>query len=126
MCSCVTHLAVGVAGRDTDEMQATWELLDANGDGSISREELCLALESCGIKLARWELRDMMDQADANGDGVIGFALRLPAVVASPHYTHFLCNRPSRVRSLLPLDALEPCQWPREVAGGDQGDMGTL
>ena len=50
-------------------MQATWELLDVNGDGSISREELCLALESCGIKLARWELRNMMDQADANGDG---------------------------------------------------------
>ena len=52
-------------------MQATWELLDVNGDGSISREELCLALESCGIKLARWELRNMMDEADANGDGVI-------------------------------------------------------
>jgi len=52
-------------------MQVTWELLDANEDGSITQDELCLALESCGIKLAPFELRDMIEAADANGDGVI-------------------------------------------------------
>lgn len=51
------------------DWEATWELLDANCDGSISQEELVIALEACGMKLSPWELRDMIEKADTNGDG---------------------------------------------------------
>ena len=52
-------------GKEEDEVQKTWKLLDANGDGTITQDELCIALEACGMKLAPWELRDMMDQASS-------------------------------------------------------------
>jgi len=47
-------------GEEEGELEKTWALLDADGDGSITQEELCIALEACGMKLAPWELREVI------------------------------------------------------------------
>lgn len=59
--------------RDEDDLQQTWAILDMDGDGVITKNELVVALEACGIKMAPWELRDMMEQADADGNGTIDY-----------------------------------------------------
>ncbi len=53
--------------------QETWKTLDADQSGSIDMEELKAALSQLGIRMAPWELRDMMKAADTNGDGQIDY-----------------------------------------------------
>ena len=56
-----------------EEMQVAWDLLDSDKDGFITATELQDMLLRIGRRLAPWELREMMEQADANHDNVISF-----------------------------------------------------
>ncbi|PAA63269.1 hypothetical protein BOX15_Mlig009179g2 [Macrostomum lignano] len=57
-----------------DELVATFETLDSNGNGVIEFEELQTALEICGFKMARYQVRDLAEKYDVKQrDGMIDF-----------------------------------------------------
>ena len=46
--------------------------VDTNGDGLISRQELQDCVERLGVDLNKAEIDVVFEQADLNGDGLIG------------------------------------------------------
>ncbi len=52
-------------------MQARFAQADADGDGKLSREELSARMESEQKKRRTWMLDRMIQQHDANGDGAL-------------------------------------------------------
>ena len=59
--------------------QETWRFLDREGKGVITIDDMKASMNDAGIRLAHFELREMMQMADANGDGEV------PTPTASPH-----------------------------------------
>jgi len=55
------------------EMRETWNVFDTDASGCITAEELKSGLERVGIRLAPWELRQMVEVADVNKDHVISY-----------------------------------------------------
>ena len=56
-----------------DEYKATFALFDADGDGTITIDELGSVMKSLGQNPSDSELRDMINEVDTDGDGVIDF-----------------------------------------------------
>ncbi|XP_051116880.1 calmodulin-like protein 7 [Andrographis paniculata] len=56
---------------DAAELRRVFGLLDQNGDGRITLQELSDSLEKMGIFIADVELRQMIDRIDADGDGCV-------------------------------------------------------
>ena len=52
-------------------MLEMFKLFDANGNGTISKEELKEAMKKLGEPLSEKELNDLIAAHDKNGDGVI-------------------------------------------------------
>lgn len=55
------------------EARQTFYLMDTNRDGTVSREELRVALYSYGISLSKGESEVVLEKADADGSGEIDF-----------------------------------------------------
>jgi len=53
------------------DLRDRFEGLDEDGNGKISLSELGSALEACGIKMAGYELRNIMTNFDTSGDGML-------------------------------------------------------
>ncbi|KAK8961674.1 putative calcium-binding protein CML25 [Platanthera guangdongensis] len=56
-----------------EEMERVFRKFDSNGDGKISSSELGAIFESLGRPLTEADLSRMIGEADADGDGFIGF-----------------------------------------------------
>ncbi|KAL3696688.1 hypothetical protein R1sor_010764 [Riccia sorocarpa] len=56
---------------ENDKLTETFRIIDSNGDGKISEEELGAMWKRLGEKISRKELRLMIQEADKNGDGVL-------------------------------------------------------
>lgn len=54
------------------ELKQAFFLFDKNGDGTISENELASVLENLGQKPTEEEIKDMMREVDADGNGEIG------------------------------------------------------
>lgn len=54
-------------------MLEMFKLFDANGNGTISKEELQEAMKKLGEPLSEKELNDLLTSHDKNGDGVIDY-----------------------------------------------------
>ncbi|RRT53688.1 hypothetical protein B296_00029229 [Ensete ventricosum] len=55
----------------TDDLQKVFNRYDANGDGKISATELAGVLRALGADSSAAEVRDMIAEMDANGDGFV-------------------------------------------------------
>lgn len=56
------------------EFKEAFALFDKDGDGSITTKELGTVLRSLGQNPTESELRDMINEVDADGNGTIDFA----------------------------------------------------
>ncbi|KAG5634875.1 myosin I light chain Cam2 [Sphagnurus paluster] len=56
---------------DDEEMELAFRVFDKDGNGTISTDELRIVMQSLNVHLTEGELRAMMQEADANGDGEI-------------------------------------------------------
>ncbi|TFK60939.1 EF-hand, partial [Pluteus cervinus] len=52
-------------------IKAAFQVLDRDGDGMISKEELRLELKRIDQEATEQELNDMMKEADGDGDGYL-------------------------------------------------------
>ena len=55
------------------EMKKAFDLLDKDGDGSITRKELCMALYSAGEKPSGEYIDQIICEGDTDGNGAIEF-----------------------------------------------------
>lgn len=55
------------------ELRKTFRLFDKNGDGQISVQELRESLSSLGEEITEEEAKEMIQEADVDGDGYINF-----------------------------------------------------
>lgn len=56
-----------------ERLKAIFNEHDANGDGSLTKEELSKAFQKLGSRNPGWRARRSLRHADANGDGSISF-----------------------------------------------------
>ncbi|KAL3696685.1 hypothetical protein R1sor_010761 [Riccia sorocarpa] len=56
---------------ENDKLTEAFRIIDSNGDGKISEEELGAMWKRLGEKISQKELRLMIQEADKNGDGVL-------------------------------------------------------
>ena len=56
-----------------EEFKEAFDLFDRNGDGTIDTEEIGIILRSLGQNPTEKELLDMINEADADGNGTIDF-----------------------------------------------------
>lgn len=56
-----------------EEMLEMFQLFDANGNGTISKDELREAMKKLGEPLSEKEVSDLIATHDKNGDGVIDY-----------------------------------------------------
>jgi calmodulin len=55
------------------EFREAFALFDKNGDGSITTQELGTVMSSLGQNASEEELKDMINEVDADGNGTIDF-----------------------------------------------------
>ncbi|CAM6100341.1 unnamed protein product [Calypogeia fissa] len=74
-----------------DRFEEAFALFDKNGDGSINKSELGVVMASLGQKLTETELEDMIDEVDADGNGMIEFSefLKLVGIHRKVQRKHF-------------------------------------
>jgi len=58
---------------DDDDLRKAFEVFDRDHDGYVSAKDLKLAMRSLGEKLSEVELREMINEADKDGDGKVNF-----------------------------------------------------
>ena len=56
---------------ETSEYAATFELVDADGDGRISAEELVSLMDRLGGQVTRERAEALISAMDSDGDGLI-------------------------------------------------------
>lgn len=57
-----------------DEIRQAFKVFDKDGNGYITSDELGIVMTSLGERLSANELKQMMTEADTNGDGKIDYA----------------------------------------------------
>ncbi|KAE8782909.1 calmodulin-beta-like [Hordeum vulgare] len=57
-----------------DEFRAAFSLFDKDGDGTITAKELGTVMRSLGQRPSEEELREMIAEVDADGNGVVDFS----------------------------------------------------
>ena len=58
---------------DEEELAEAFEQFDLNGDGVLSAEELRQAMLRFGENMSIDDIRQMIEAADDNGDGVVDY-----------------------------------------------------
>ena len=56
-----------------DDMIDAFRMFDLNGDGFISKDELCKVMKGLGEKLSDIELDNLLNEWDMNKDGKIDY-----------------------------------------------------
>ena len=56
-----------------DEVRQAFKVFDKDGNGFITSEELGAVMANLGERLTAGELKEMMKEADTNGDGKIDY-----------------------------------------------------
>lgn len=56
---------------ESAELRRVFQMFDRNGDGLITKQELCDSLENLGIYIPEAELAAMIEKIDVNGDGSV-------------------------------------------------------
>jgi hypothetical protein len=93
------QLALNIAGERF--AQRWFQAIDVNQDGKLERAELAPYMAELGYSPS--EATEILDQADANNDGVINFAEFVHDM--GPHLDHMLVDIPTEIRYLSLLDA---------------------
>merc|ERR1719359_159691 len=65
--------AKSLTQKQTDEIKEAFDLFDADGSGSIDVKELTTAMKALGFEPVEAEIRKMIQDADDDGGGTIGF-----------------------------------------------------
>merc|ERR1712010_57764 len=63
----------GLSEEELSEFREIFNLVDSDGSGEISREELGELISTLGLKASQEELDRMIDEIDKDGDGTIDF-----------------------------------------------------
>jgi len=63
----------GLTPEELSEFREIFNLVDTDGGGDISREELGELISTLGLKASQEELDRMIDEIDKDGDGTIDF-----------------------------------------------------
>eukprot|EP01087_Luapelamoeba_hula_P016063 TRINITY_DN4900_c0_g1_i1.p1 TRINITY_DN4900_c0_g1~~TRINITY_DN4900_c0_g1_i1.p1 ORF type:complete len:168 (-),score=45.36 TRINITY_DN4900_c0_g1_i1:73-552(-) len=66
-------MAAKLTEEQVAEFREAFSLFDKDGDGTITAAELGTVMKSLGQSPSETELRDMISEVDANGDGQIDF-----------------------------------------------------
>lgn len=61
------------APEEDEELLQAFKIFDADGNGTISKDELKRVMDMLGEKLSESQIDEMMKEADINGDGEIDF-----------------------------------------------------
>ncbi|TPX43790.1 hypothetical protein SeLEV6574_g04875 [Synchytrium endobioticum] len=72
-------LKTGLSEREIDELREIFRLVDKDGGGTISKDELQILMKTLGIRASAAELDAMVDEIDAQKTGEIDF----PSFVAA-------------------------------------------
>ena len=56
-----------------EEMQKAFKVIDKDGNGFISADELQFMMDNLGEKLTDEEIREMIHEADTDGDGLVNY-----------------------------------------------------
>lgn len=56
-----------------DELKAAFKIFDADGNGSITVQELKQVLDNLGERLTEEEVGEMIKEADTDGDGTVNY-----------------------------------------------------
>lgn len=63
----------GFTADQIEDFRASFQMFDKNGDGAIDTKELGIVMKECNQHPTDEELRDMINDADCNGNGTIEF-----------------------------------------------------
>ena len=55
------------------ELESTFQTMDKNGDGYLTKDEIKTALRECGEPMTDDDVDDMLLAADANNDGKVSY-----------------------------------------------------
>ena len=72
-----------LSAEQTAQLQAAFQLMDVNGDGFVTRDELKALLQGLGEEVSEEMIDEMMAMADENGDAKITFAEFVSAATAA-------------------------------------------
>eukprot|EP00475_Leptophrys_vorax_P033590 TRINITY_DN5303_c0_g1_i1.p2 TRINITY_DN5303_c0_g1~~TRINITY_DN5303_c0_g1_i1.p2 ORF type:complete len:171 (+),score=28.54 TRINITY_DN5303_c0_g1_i1:141-653(+) len=74
MAACTEKTCLKSRGLNREEALQAFRLLDVNGDGKISRQELFQVAERLGLSVdGALDVEGTMSEADSDGDGMIDF-----------------------------------------------------
>jgi len=79
--ACLSMMAWSLSGKEREEYESQFAALDRDGNGTVTLDELKLALASSGGDLGHMEAEQLFKSLDMNGDGEIGFTEFLAAVL---------------------------------------------
>ena len=57
----------------SDELHATFAMMDKNGDGFLTKDEIKGGLQQCGEPYTDASVDDMLKIADSNNDGKVSY-----------------------------------------------------
>lgn len=64
-------ISLNTTAEDSFEFTPSFEMMDANHDGVLTREELMNGVHKYGLNLTPWQASELFDSLDANGDQVL-------------------------------------------------------
>lgn len=74
------------------EIKKSFELFDKDGNGKITKDELGVVMRSLGQKPSEADLRDIMKEADRDGELSYCFKLSFPVLARSDCFAGKLMN----------------------------------
>ena len=64
---------MGLSAEQTEELKKAFSVMDANGDGVVTKDELKTLLKGLGEDVTDEVVDEMIKLADSDGDGKVNF-----------------------------------------------------